>query len=58
MVEERIREWISINYGEVPDSVKHDMLITFELYWDKFTFRYAEIKTLEKYPQAPYLKSN
>lgn len=49
MVEDRIKEWISINYGEVPISVKHDMLMTFEMYWDQFTFRYAEIKTLEIY---------
>jgi hypothetical protein len=45
MVEDRINEWISINYGEVPHSVKIEIAKTFELYWDEFTFWYAEIKT-------------
>ena len=50
MVEDRIKEWILKNYGEVPTNVKIQMIKTFELYWDEFNFRYAEIKTLKKYP--------
>ena len=55
MVEDRIKQWIVENYGDISASVKHEMLMTFETYWDRFTFRYAEIKTLEKYPTPPYL---
>jgi hypothetical protein len=47
MVEEIIYKWISENYGDIDPSTKHDIALTFELYWDQFTFRYAEIKTLE-----------
>jgi hypothetical protein len=49
MVEDRIKEWILENFGEVPHSEKIEILKTFELYWDEFNFPYAEIKTLEKY---------
>jgi hypothetical protein len=47
MVEERIYKWISENYGDLDPSTKHKIAMTFELYWDEFTFWYAEIKTLE-----------
>jgi hypothetical protein len=47
MVEERIYNWISENYGDIDPSTKHDIALTFELYWDQFNYRYAEIKTLE-----------
>jgi hypothetical protein len=56
MVEDRIKEWIVENYGEVSASVKHEMLMTFEMYWDQFNFRYAEIKTLETYPPPRFSK--
>jgi hypothetical protein len=49
MVEEIIEQWILENFGEVPHSVKLEILKTFELYWDEFNFPYAEIKTLNKY---------
>ena len=49
MVEEIIEQWIHENFGEVPHSVKLEILKTFELYWDEFNFPYAEIKTLNKY---------
>ena len=45
MVEDRINEWISINYGQVADSVQQEISKTFELYFDQFTWWYAEIKT-------------
>jgi hypothetical protein len=45
MVEDRIKEWILENFGEVPHSEKIEIAKTFELYWDEFTFWYAEIKT-------------
>jgi hypothetical protein len=47
MVEERIYNWISEKYGDIDPSRKHEIAMTFELYWDEFTFWYAEIKTLE-----------
>jgi hypothetical protein len=47
MVEEIIYNWISENYGDIDPSTKHDIVLTFELYWDQFNYRYAEIKTLE-----------
>ena len=47
MVEERIYNWISENYGDIDPSRKHEIAMTFELYWDQFSWRYAEIKTLE-----------
>jgi hypothetical protein len=47
MVEEIIYKWISENYGDIDPSTKHDIALTFELYWDQFNYRYAEIKTLE-----------
>ena len=50
MVEDRIKQWILENYGEISASGKHKMMMTFEMYWDQFNFRYAEIKTLETYP--------
>lgn len=49
MVEEKINEWILQNFGELSTSVKRNVSNTFELYWDQFNFRYAEIKTLEIY---------
>lgn len=49
MVEDRIKEWILENFGEVPHSEKREILKTFEMYWDQYNFRYAEIKTLNKY---------
>jgi len=56
MVEDKIKQWIVENYGEVSASVKHEMLMTFEMYWDQFNFRYAEIKTLETYPPPIFSK--
>lgn len=53
MVEDRIKQWIVENYGDVPASGKQKILMTFETYWDQFNFRYAEIKTLEIYPTPP-----
>jgi hypothetical protein len=53
MVEHRINEWILENYGDLERSVKQKIATTFELYWDQFNFRYAEIKTLEKYTPPP-----
>jgi hypothetical protein len=50
MVEDRIYNWINENYGEIEPSLKRKIANTFELYWDQFNFRYAEIKTLQKYP--------
>jgi len=49
MLEKKINQWISVNYGELPDSVKQNIAITFELYYEQFTWWYAEIKTLETY---------
>lgn len=49
MVEDRIYSWINENFGELDPSVKQNVANTFELYWDQFSFRYAEIKTLEIY---------
>jgi hypothetical protein len=49
MVEDRIKEWILENFVEVPHSEKIEILKTFEMYWDEISYRYAEIKTLEKY---------
>jgi hypothetical protein len=49
MVEEKIEQWILENFGEVPSSIKIEILKTFELYWDEISYRYAEMKTLEKY---------
>lgn len=49
MVEEAINKWILNNFGELPHSEKREILKTFEMYWDQFNFRYAEIKTLNKY---------
>jgi hypothetical protein len=53
MVEDKINQWILENYGEIVSSGKQNIAKTFELYWDQFNFRYAEIKTLEKYPPPP-----
>jgi hypothetical protein len=47
MVEERIYNWIALTYGEVSPIERNRIANTFELYWDEFTFWYAEIKTLE-----------
>lgn len=47
MVEDRIYNWIAFTYGEICPIERNKIAQTFELYWDKFTFRYAEIKTLE-----------
>jgi len=49
MVEEKIEQWILENFGEVPPSIKIEILKTFEMYWDEISYRYAEMKTLEKY---------
>jgi hypothetical protein len=49
MVEEKIEQWILENFGEVPHSEKIEILKTFEMYWDEISYRYAEMKTLEKY---------
>lgn len=49
MVDEKINEWILQNFGELSASEKNKVANTFELYWDQFSFRYAEIKTLEIY---------
>ena len=54
MVEDKIKQWIMENYGEISASGKHKMMMTFEMYWDQFNFRYAEIKTLETYPPLPF----
>jgi hypothetical protein len=53
MVEDRINEWVLRKYGILPNEVRINIAITFELYYEKFTWWYAEIKTLEKYPTPP-----
>ena len=53
MVEDKINIWIIENFVELSDNLKKEVAKTFELYWDQFNFRYAEIKTLETYK---YLK--
>jgi hypothetical protein len=58
MVEERIYNWISENYGDIDPSTKHDIALTFELYWDQFNFRYAEIKTLEIHKPQTHERTN
>jgi hypothetical protein len=35
MVEDKIKEWILENFGEVPNSEKIEILKTFEMYWDE-----------------------
>jgi hypothetical protein len=57
MVEEIIDQWILENYGKLADSEKFEIMKTFELYWDKFNFPYAEIKTLKQYPPPPFFPS-
>lgn len=47
MVEDKIYEWIAYTYGEISPLERNRIAQTFELYWDEFTYRYAEIKTLE-----------
>jgi hypothetical protein len=58
MVEERIYKWISENYGDIDPSTKHEIAMTFELYWDEFTFWYAEIKTLEIHKPQTHERTN
>jgi hypothetical protein len=58
MVEERIYKWIIENYGDIDPSTKHDIALTFELYWDQFNYRYAEIKTLEIHKPQTHERTN
>lgn len=57
-VSEEIEKFIAKHYGEVSPEKRRDISNTFEMYWDKYGFRYAEIKTLKKYlptPPLPFL---
>ena len=48
-VNQEIDKFIASNYGEVSPKMRNAIANTFELYWDKYGYRYAEVKTLKKY---------
>ena len=48
-VNQEIEKFIAKNYGEVSTEKRNAISNTFELYWDKYGYRYAEVKTLKKY---------
>lgn len=48
-VNETIDAFIDTHYGELPREKRIAIATTFELYWDKYGYRYAEISTLKKY---------
>lgn len=48
-VNETIDAFIATHYGEISREKRIDISNTFELYWDKYGYRYAEVKTLKKY---------
>lgn len=52
-VNEEIDKFIAKNYGEVSREQRIAISNKFELYWDKYGFRYAEVKTLKKYQPTP-----
>jgi hypothetical protein len=54
-VNEEIDKFIAKNYGEISREKRIAISNTFELYWDKYGFRYAEVKTLKKYNPTPPL---
>lgn len=58
-VNKEIEKFIAKNYGEVSRELRIAISNTFELYWDEFGYRYAELKTLKKYqPTPPYFNLN
>ena len=54
-VNETIDAFIATHYGEISREKRIAISNTFELYWDKYGFRYAEVKTLKKYDPTPPL---
>ena len=48
-VNETIDAFIATHYGEISPKMRNTIANTFELYWDKYGYRYAEVKTLKKY---------
>ena len=48
-VNETIDAFIATHYGEVTREKRIAISNTFELYWDKYGFHYAESRTLKKY---------
>lgn len=48
-VNQEIDKFIATNYGEVSKEMRIAISNTFELYWDKYGFHYAESRTLKKY---------
>lgn len=48
-VNETIDAFIATHYGEVTREKRIAISNTFELYWDKYGYRYAEVKTLDKH---------
>ena len=48
-VNETIDAFIATHYGEVSKQRHIAIAITFELLWDKYGYRYAEVKTLIKH---------
>lgn len=52
-VNEEIDKFIAKNYGEVSREQRIAISNTFELYWDKYGFRYAQVKTLKKHEPTP-----
>jgi hypothetical protein len=54
-VNETIDAFIATHYGEISPKMRNEISNTFELYWDKYGYRYAEVKTLKKYLPTPPL---
>ena len=52
-VNKEIEKFIAKNYGEISQEKRIAISNTFELYWDEFSYRYAEFKTLKKYQTTP-----
>ena len=48
-VNKEIEKFIAKNYGEISREKRIAISNTFELYWDKYGYRYAEFKTLTKH---------
>lgn len=54
-VNETIDAFIATHFGEISREKRIAISNTFELYWDKYGYRYAEIQTLKKYKPTPPL---
>lgn len=54
-VNETIDAFIATHYGEITREKRIEITHTFEMYWDNYGYRYAEIKTLKKHKPTPPL---